>query len=88
MTSIVTSNRFGRSSESNRPFGNLVAAAIGESVSKGRLQEPFRSESYSGLFRGYIDRKGAIEYLRPNTTGQARKRSAAAGPGMRHQPAA
>jgi hypothetical protein len=82
MTSIVTSSRFGRSSESNKPFGNLVAAAIGGSVSEGRLQ----SHSDPRVIRGYIDRKGAIEYLRPNTTG--RKRSAAAGPGMRHQPAA
>jgi|RhiMetdeSRZDD1v2_1073273.scaffolds.fasta_scaffold335495_2 hypothetical protein len=84
MTSIVTSSCFGRSSESNKPFGNLVAAAIGGSVSEGRLQ----SHSDPRVIRGYIDRKGAIEYLRPNTTGQARKRSAAAGPGMRHQPAA
>ena len=84
MTSIVTLNRFGRSSTQIRPFGNLVAAAIGGSVRKGRLQ----SHSDPRVIRGYIDRKGAIEYLRPNTTGQARKRSAAAGPGMRHQPAA
>jgi hypothetical protein len=50
MTSIVTLNRFGRSSTQIRPFGNLVAAAIGESVRKGAVTEPFRSESYSGLY--------------------------------------